>query len=101
MGRVDGFFGKLRFGIKLSDAGFVFSEVEEAFEQFIKSVLITNLWVNDLVFELISDVIEGDIELVRHGILFIKDFFPFDGLEPLHSLDLVEAFQSAMHVALN
>ena len=101
MRRVHGFYRKLRFSIKISDNGFVFCELEEAFKQFIKSLLITNLWVNDLVFELISDVIEGDIDLVRHGILFIKDFFPLNGLKPLHSLDLVEAFQSAMHVALN
>jgi hypothetical protein len=79
MRRFEGFLKMLFFlSVELCDSCFFLTEIKEAFQQFIKPLFITNVRIDNFVFEFITNVILGDIEFIWHVILFLQDFFPLD-----------------------
>lgn len=94
-------FKYLISAIELGYAQTVGTQVREAFQQLVEVGLINNIWVNNLMLKLLADIVVVDIEFEGHLVLLVEDLLPLYVFEPLEPPDLVEAFESLVHIALN
>lgn len=87
--------------IKLRNSALFFIEEKETFKQSIKSLFFTDLWIDNLVFKFLANVVFFNIKLEWHIVFFLDYLFPLYRSKPFMPFNLIETFQPFVHVAFN